>query len=578
MLDGHRVKADVGEDEPLRQRLCDLGALTCCDVSWTVRTSGHRRATFIDNVSFTAQPGTLTAIIGPSGAGKSTLAKVIGGMVSPSSGRVMLGHRDVHAEYESLRGTIGLVPQDDVLHRQLTVGQALAYAAELRLPGVTSAERQSAVIGVLQQLELTDHVDTRVSNLSGGQRKRASVALELLTSPSVLILDEPTSGLDPALDRQVMRMLRRLADPGRVVIVVTHSLTYLDVCDQVIFMAPGGKIAYCGPPDQIGLAMGVDDWADIFVKVSTDVSDCCAAYSRTVTQKSAARAPAASTLQARTRLRRVDHARQVRTLVRRQIRLITADRGYFLFLTALPFILGCLSLAVPGQVGFGAADPQGSAPNEPAQLLMLLNMSAVFMGTTLTIRDLIAERSIFQRERSAGLSVSAYLLAKVFIFCFFAEVQSAVVVTIAYIGKGVPPGSGAVFSSAAFELSVGLAATVAVSALGGLLYSSLAKTAEQVMPILVISVMVSIVFSGGLIPVTNRLGLDQLSWAVPARWGFAATSATVDLSAIAPFVPAGERLWRHSADQWLMNMGVLSLFSIAITCVVWWRLRRCNHS
>ena len=117
---------------------------------------------------------------------------------------------------------------------------------------------------------MTDHTQTRVHNLSGGQRKRASVALELLTGPSLLILDEPTSGLDPALDRQVMTMLRKLADAGRVVVVVTHSLTYLDVCDQVLLLAPGGKTAFCGPPCEIGAAMGTTDWADIFSQVGAD--------------------------------------------------------------------------------------------------------------------------------------------------------------------------------------------------------------------------------------------------------------------------------------------------------------------
>ena len=144
-----------------------------------------------------------------------------------------------------------MVPQDDVVHRQLTVNQALSYAAELRLPPDTSkADRAQVVAQVLEELELTKHADTRVDKLSGGQRKRASVALELLTGPSLLILDEPTSGLDPALDLQVMTMLRQLADAGRVVLVVTHSLSYLDLCDQILLMAPGGKTAFCGPPDR----------------------------------------------------------------------------------------------------------------------------------------------------------------------------------------------------------------------------------------------------------------------------------------------------------------------------------------
>ncbi len=150
-------------------------------------------------------------------------------------------------------------------------GCATRRSARRSLPPDTSkADREQVVAQVLDELGLTRHADTRVDKLSGGQRKRASVALELLTGPSLLILDEPTSGLDPALDLQVMSMLRQLADAGRVVLVVTHSLTYLDVCDQVLLMAPGGKTAFLGAPDQIGGAMGTTNWAQIFAKVGTD--------------------------------------------------------------------------------------------------------------------------------------------------------------------------------------------------------------------------------------------------------------------------------------------------------------------
>ncbi|HZE16247.1 MAG TPA: ATP-binding cassette domain-containing protein, partial [Mycobacterium sp.] len=177
----------------------------------------------LNDISLTARPGTLTAIIGGSGAGKTTLARLIAGYARPSSGSVTFEGHDIHAEYASLRSRIGMVPQDDVVHRQLTINQALGYAAELRLPPDTSkADRAEVVAQVLEELELTKHADTRVDKLSGGQRKRASVALELLTGPSLLILDEPTSGLDPALDHQVMMMLRQLADAGRVVVLVTH--------------------------------------------------------------------------------------------------------------------------------------------------------------------------------------------------------------------------------------------------------------------------------------------------------------------------------------------------------------------
>ena len=242
------------------------GGLEVRDVGFSVNGKA-----LLENVTMTARPGTLTAIIGGSGAGKTTLSRLIAGYATPSSGSVTFEGHNIHTQYASLRTRIGMVPQDDVVHRQLTVNQALGYAAELRLPPDTSkADRQQVVAQVLDELGLTKHADTRVDQLSGGQRKRASVALELLTGPSLLILDEPTSGLDPALDLQVMTMLRQLADAGRVVLVVTHSLTYLDVCDQVLLMAPGGKTAFLGPPGQIGAAMGTTNWAHIFAKVGAD--------------------------------------------------------------------------------------------------------------------------------------------------------------------------------------------------------------------------------------------------------------------------------------------------------------------
>ena len=243
------------------------GGLEVNSVCFTV----DRGKQLLDHISLTARPGTLTAIIGGSGAGKTTLSRLIAGYTTPTSGSVTFEGHNIHTEYASMRSRIGMVPQDDVVHRQLTVNQALGYAAELRLPPDTSkADREQVVAQVLEELELTKHADTRVDKLSGGQRKRASVALELLTGPSLLILDEPTTGLDPALDRQVMMMLRQLADAGRVVLIVTHSVSYLDVCDQLLLVAPGGKTAFLGPPSQIGAAMGTTNWADIFAKVGAD--------------------------------------------------------------------------------------------------------------------------------------------------------------------------------------------------------------------------------------------------------------------------------------------------------------------
>ena len=527
----------------------------------------------LSNVSFSARPGSLTAIIGPSGAGKSTLAKLVGGAITPTAGEVSFEGRDLHGEYASLRHRIGLVPQDDVVHHQLTVDSALRFAAELRLPHATADERAAAVCRVLEELELTGHAHTRVDKLSGGQRKRASVAMELLTGPALLILDEPTTGLDPALDRQVMSMLRRLADAGRVVLVVTHCLTHLDLCDQVLFLAPGGRTAYRGPAQEIGAALGSTDWADLFASVAADPD----AAHRGFASRCRAEAPPAKLTRPRptSSLRpapcRLLH--QASTVARRQLPLLLADRGHFLFLAVLPFILGTLALLVPGDVGLGTANPRGGAADEPVQIVFLLSISAIFMGTALTIRDLVGERNIFRREQAVGLSATAYLLAKIMVYCVTAAAQTAILTTIVVVGKGAPTRGAVVLGNPILELYLTLAATAAIAAVMGLAISAAAKSQDQILPMLVISVMLSIVFCGGMIPVTGRLVLEQVSWAIPARWGFAATASTIDLRAIAPLLQTNETLWSHHVGWWLLDMTALILVGAVLAGCVRWRIR-----
>jgi ABC-type multidrug transport system ATPase subunit len=208
----------------------------------TVSVSGGKR--IMEGISFQLKPSSLTAVIGPSGAGKSTLLGALTGLRPATEGRVIWQGHDLYTHYDQLRFQIGLVPQADIQHPQLKVGQALDYAAQLRLPpDTTKAERDARVRTVAEQMQLLERLDNRIgTELSGGQKKRVSIATELLTAPPLLFLDEPTSGLDPGLDLEVMKQLRTLADRGRVIMVVTHSVLALDVCDNVMVLAPGGRM------------------------------------------------------------------------------------------------------------------------------------------------------------------------------------------------------------------------------------------------------------------------------------------------------------------------------------------------
>ena len=540
-------------------------------------------------IDFRARAGTLTALIGPSGAGKSTLGRLLTGLTSPSAGEVEFAGHNLHADYASLRSRIGFVPQDDVVHTRLTVRQALRYSAELRLPPDTSkAQRDEVCTRVMEELSLTERADLRIDKLSGGQRKRVSVAVELLTSPTLLVLDEPTSGLDPALDRQVMELLQTIAQAGRIVIVVTHSLAYLHLTDQVLLLAPGGLPSYVGPPDGVDGAFGTSNWADVFETVTQRPQDSWAAYlARTgyspaqiqtlmsdsapavrATRRPPTVAPAPAAVQRRIAVH------QTGTLVRRQIRLVVSDIGYGVFLAALPIVLGVLALVVPGDNGFGMPPPLGTGDTpstEPAQLLVLMMLGACFMGASLTVRDLVGERPIFQRERSAGLVPASYLTSKLVVFLVAAVLQAIVLTGIVLVNKP-NPAEGALLPSGSIELVADVALVSACSAVVGMALSALVKSSEQAMPLLVVVIMAQLVMSGGLIPVTGRTGLEQASVLFPARWGFAAGSSTVDLRTIDALAKP-DILWVHAPQQWLLCACSLALIAVVLALVTYSRLR-----
>ncbi len=523
----------------------------------------------LDDVSVELEQGTLTAIVGPSGAGKSTFSKVVAGLSRPTAGTVALNGFDVHKNYDSLRSRIGFVPQDDVVHGLLTVDQAMGSAAKLRLPGASKQDREETIKRVLQELELTEHRDTRIDRLSGGQRKRVSTAIELLTGPELLLLDEPTSGLDPALDLTVMQMLRRLADAGRVVVVVTHSVAQLEsTCDNILFLAPGGKTAYWGPMDAAKDAFQGRDWAQIFADVAQNPGRAHAKHLNRQLKKPPTQPPLVK--EGAPSKGGGNHIwSQGLTLIARQLRLTVADRGLLAFLIGLPLILGALALVVPGEAGFGKAGLD--APTEANNLLVLLVLGAAFMGAALSIRDLVAERHIYRREQSAGLSSLPYVASKFLILGALTAVQAIELILVVGIWKDIS-GEGAVFGSKWFELGLVVWLTAWASAMLGLLASSMVKTTEQTMPVLVVLVMVQLVMTGGMIPVTDRAGLEQVSWFVPARWGFAAGASTIDLREMVQGVP-DDPLWAPTSSQWWMDVGLMAGMILVATALTWWNVR-----
>ncbi|MFD5158619.1 FHA domain-containing protein [Streptomyces hawaiiensis] len=568
---GHSAFCLVGDQ---LQEYVDTGEVSL-DVQDLAVAVDRGRKTLLDHVSFPVGEKCLLAVVGPSGAGKSTLLNALTGQRPANHGTVLYDGRDLYRDYAELRQRIGLVPQDDILHAQLTVRKALSYAAELRFPQDTAkAERRARVDEVIRELGLEQRADQHVHSLSGGQRKRVSVALELLTKPSLLFLDEPTSGLDPGMDRSVMHMLRGLADDGRTVIVVTHSVLSLDVCDRLLVLAPGGKIAYYGPPEDALSFFGFEEWPEAFEAFDRDTDrdwagDYLASpfHGRYVADASAQpqqprSEPVVITAPPRPRSR----GAQLGTLVRRYAAALSADRTFLIIMIALPFVMGAMARALAG--GKLTLDTAMNA-------LLILCVGAVLTGAANAVRELVKERVIYQRERAVGLSRSAYLMSKVIVLGVITVLQAVVLTLVGLFGVDLnAPGGEGVLMPPLVEITVAVALLAFTAMMLGLLVSAVVRKEEVTMPLLVLIAIVQVVFCGALLKLAATPGLEQLGWLVPARWALAAMAGTVGLARIVPGDLTKDPLFEHSAGTWLLDVGMLVVLSVLFGFLVSRMLRR----
>ncbi len=581
---GHSTFRLVGDR---LEEFVDTGEVSFSARHLTVTVDGGKQ--ILKDVSFGVPEKSLVAVIGPSGSGKSTLLKALTGYRPANQGDVLYDNRNLYKQFAELRQRIGLVPQDDILHKELSVQKALRYAAKLRFPGDTAeTEREARIDEVLRELKLDIHREKKVTALSGGQRKRVSVALELLTKPSLIFLDEPTSGLDPGMDRDVMQLLRGLADDGRTVLVVTHSVAELALCDKLLVMAPGGSVAYFGPPDEALNFFGYDSWADVFSafenyrdydwagrwRGSQHYQMYAADLDSVAPQSVHVQAPP-------TRMQKPQSwGSQLWTLIRRYLSVIGSDKGFMGLMAILPAVLGAVSVVIPAKFGLQMA-PKGSFNQAAGTVLLILVVGMCFTGAANSVRELIKERVIYERERAVGLSRSAYLMSKVIVLGLITAVQGVIICAIGLSTRKLPA-EGLLMPPAA-EICLAVIAIGFTSMMFGLVISSLVKTAEKTMPLLVMFAIVQVVFTGVLFKVFGSPGVEQFAWLMPSRWAVGAAGATLDLGPgvghmMAPWDSKQpldtDPLWAHTITQWGIDMVALVVLGIACGFAVARLLRR----
>lgn len=563
----------------------------------------------LDRMSFVQHEGTVLAILGPSGAGKSSLfSALLGELETDEGGRLFFGQLDMQAHGEQIRSQLGFVPQDDSLHRTLRVRTLLAFSDRLRSPK-RRGDRTGRIAEVCRKLDIRQ-LDKRVDELSGGQRKRVSVALELLANPTLLMLDEPTSGLDAGMDREVMGILRDMAkgvDDGRprTVVVVTHSPEHLHLADRVLLLGPEGRPVYLGGHfdvlanfGRLGLPASssgegaVPSYADLMKALfeKPQLTDAWVQRYREGPQAVAAR-DAVEQVQARAaaaeepgdlrpRRRRAPSfvLQQFRWLFVRQWVLLLArapvgsakglrKQVQGAFVVAMPVLIGAIGATVAALVSADGA--LGSGPKAAPTALNLLVTLCMLAGQSLTYSDIVSEFDVIRREARTGVAPASVVLAKWSAFAVVAVAQAAVITVLFVWWRGAPDVS--VVAPPAVELGIGLALLSVAAMSSGLLVSAVATRLEQAVLLSTGLAIAQVAFNGWTADLASNGWLNVLSLPLPARWGLAATASTVDLQAK---TGVADELWRHTSAQWWLDIGWLAGLSAGFVLLTVAVLRR----
>lgn len=514
----------------------DRDGLTIEAVDLGVRTDTG--TTLIEGLSMRVEPGEIVGLMGPSGAGKSTLVKALAGYLRPSRGRVLLNGVDLARHRAEFRGLIGYVPQEDIIHRDLTVGEALSYTAQLRLPAdFGAAEIRRRVRDVLDQLDLAGTEDLLIgapggSGISGGQRKRVNLAMELVTDPPVLLLDEPTSGLSSEDTLLVMGVLRRLADRGKAILLAIHQpgRDAFRMLDRVAVVArdPGaagpGRLAYDGPayPDAIrffnptapGTAPEAEPSPDDLLRglarrpVREWVERLGSARDQSP-RRSTGHAPVPQDL-------RRSPAAQWWTLVRRNLAIKRKDAWNTAILVAQAPVIAMLIVLVFGrQIGGETArlEQWREVADGIGPATFILGLSALWFGCSNAVREIVGEWPVYRRERMVNLRLGPYIASKIAVLGALGSLQCAVLLAIVREGAGLagpwPPMLGI------------LALAAAVGTALGLLISAAARTSEMAIALLPMTLLPLIIFGGVLRPLHKMHPAIQVACqGVPSRWTF----------------------------------------------------------
>lgn len=491
----------------------------------------------LQEMSLSVKPGELVAIAGGSGAGKTTLLEILGGLQPPFGGEVR--HDGVlQGTRVSAESRIGYVPQDDIIHLEMPLRRTLRYAARLRLPaGTSAAEADRVVDETMHDLDLADRAEVPVRVLSGGQRKRASIAVELLTRPRLIFLDEPTSGLDPSTAADVMRLLRRLSHCGVTVVLTTHEPASIDRCDRVVFLARDGHLAFTGSPTEARRYFGVEDLYEVYERLAGKYNPKIWAelFADSLGKSANSEAPpgfAPPPVPAnRSDVKHTGIVRQWWLLTRRNVDVLVRNRLTLAILLGSPVLVTVMMATLFKR---GAFDP-GGADVGPAQIVFWIAFDGFFFGLTYGLLQIVGEMAVFRRERLAGLSVGAYVASKVTALLPVLATVSAVLLSVLRALGRLPAVGWEVYGSLFVTLVVEATSALAL----GLLASAAVSNAAQAALALPMLCFPQVLFGGAIVPVDQMATPGRLmSLVLSNRHAFDALGRDLGLDRYTTTLPA----------------------------------------
>jgi ABC-type multidrug transport system ATPase subunit/ABC-type multidrug transport system permease subunit len=535
------------------------------------RRVGRRQ--ILQAMSLSIEPGELVAIAGGSGAGKTTLLEILAGLQPPSAGE--LRHDAVSRGAKVSAGSrIGYVPQDDIIHLEMPLRRTLRYAARLRLPaGTPAAEADRLVEETMADLDLTDRADVPVRALSGGQRKRASIAVELLTRPRLFFLDEPTSGLDPSTAADVMRLLRRLSQRGVTVVLTTHEPASIDRCDRVVFLARDGHLTFTGSPAEARRYFGVRHLNEVYERLAAEHTP--RVWSQRFAGSLAKPAPRYLRPAARTGSaqlvagpRGTGMIRQWWLLTRRNIDVLLRNRLTLAILLGSPVLVTAMMATLFRR---GAFDPGGAAGVGPAQIVFWIAFDGFFFGLTYGLLQIVGEMAVFRRERLAGLSVGAYVASKVTALLPVLAAVSAVLLGVLRMLGRLPAAGWDVY--ALLFVTIVIEATSALAL--GLLASAAVSNAAQAALALPMLCFPQVLFGGAIVPVDQMAAPGRAMSAVLSnRHAFEALGRDLDLDRYTTTLPAMSVYGNTFHGGTSASLIALASFAVALTLATVWVLDR----